>query len=305
MRQVAELIETAFGKGLDRAGRRMLGWMRTLGRAGWLGWLMGYWLLPPASRPRGFVWENQGRIVGNASLLPVEGFSDRWVLANVAVHPDSRREGIARSLILACLDWMEQRKNRILLLQVEHESMPARRLYSSLGFKTLTTRTTWVRLSKRNPPPEPHASEVRGRDPSEWRTQWELAKRLHPEGVIWPYPTVASLFLPRGIGPFRWWDNRRHWLWEHEHRVQASLTARLSREAMIWDLIMLVEPEFWRCAERGLLSHALASPVLRYRTTRVDYPHDVAKHVLKDLGFEPRRTLTWMAKEWDREGRSR
>lgn len=305
MRQVAQLIETAFGKNLDQAGRRMLHWMRMLGRVGWLGWLVGYWLLPPASRPQGFVWERQDRIIGNASLLPVEGFPGRWVLANVAVHPDSRRQGVARALVEACLDWMDRRRHNILLLQVDHESTPARNLYASLGFKTLSTRTTWVRSSGQEPPSDIEAHEVRARSPSEWKKQWELAKRLYPEGVIWPYPTVASLFRPRGIGPVRWWDNRRHWLWEHGHRVQASLTARLSREVMIWDLILLVDPEGWGRVERGLLSQALASPILRYRTTRVDYPLDVAAHVFRELGFRSRRTLTWMALKWDRAARRR
>jgi ribosomal protein S18 acetylase RimI-like enzyme len=300
MRQVATLIETAFGENLDRAGRRMLRWMRTLGRAGWVGWLLGYWLLPPAARPRGFVWERDGRIVGNASLLPVEGYPGRWVLANVAVHPDFRRQGIARSLVQESLEWMERRTHRTLLLQVSHENKGARKLYTDLRFETLITRTVWVRSSREPAPQVPMFKTVRRREPSEWRRQWDLAKRLHPEGVIWPFPTVASLFRPRGPSLWWGWDNRRHWLWEESGRLLGSLTARQSMDVRLWDVILVVEPEAWGRVEVGLLGRALASPLLHRRLARLEYPADVAVDVLRSLGFEPRRTLTWMAQDFDR-----
>lgn len=299
MRQVAALIETAFGENLDRAGRRMLRWMRTFSRAGWLGWLLGYWLLPPAARPRGFVWERDGRIVGNASLLPVEGCPGRWVLANVAVHPDFRRRGIARSLVQESVAWMERRRNRTLLLQVNHGNKGARKLYIELGFETLVARTVWLRSSRAPEPHPPRNSAVRRREPSEWRRQWELAKRLHPEGLIWPFPAVAGLFRPQGLGAWLGWDHRRHWLWEEDGRLMGSLTARLSREIRLWDLILVVEPEAWGRVEADLLAHGLASPLLRSRRVRLEYPFDVAVEVLDGLGFKPKRTLTWMARIFD------
>jgi ribosomal protein S18 acetylase RimI-like enzyme len=299
MRHVATLIETAFGENLDKAGRRMLRWMRTLGRAGWLGWLLGFWMLPPAARPRGFVWERDSRIVGNASLLPVEGYPGRWVLANVAVHPNFRRRGIARSLVQESVAWMERRENRVLLLQVGHDNRGARELYSSLGFETLVTRTVWLRRSRQPEPQAPQNQSIRRREPSEWRRQWELAKRLHPEGVIWPFPTVVGLFRPQGLSAWLGWDDRRHWLWEEDGRLLGSLTARLSREIRLWDLILVVDPDAWGRVEADLLARGLASPLLRNRRTRLAYPFDVAVEDLKGLGFKPKRTLTWMARTFD------
>src|SRR5512134_3714944 len=84
---LADVIESAFADSLDLAGRRMADEMRRYGRLGWLGWLLGRFLLPPAAYPKGYVWIEDGHLVGNASLMPVQGAADRWVLANVAVYP--------------------------------------------------------------------------------------------------------------------------------------------------------------------------------------------------------------------------
>ena len=86
MGQLAALIESAFGRELDLTGRQMVRDMRTFGRLGWVGWMLSRLVLPPAAYPRGYVWEEAGEVIGNASLLRVAGHKRRWVLANVADH---------------------------------------------------------------------------------------------------------------------------------------------------------------------------------------------------------------------------
>ena len=46
---LADLIELAFVDSLDPAGRRMAQEMRRYGRLGWVGWLFGHLMLPPAA----------------------------------------------------------------------------------------------------------------------------------------------------------------------------------------------------------------------------------------------------------------
>src|SRR3972149_2177395 len=74
---LADLLELVFGPDLDSAGRQLVRDMRALGRFGWLGGVLSRLILPPAAAPRGYVWEEAGRIVGNASLLPVAGHAER------------------------------------------------------------------------------------------------------------------------------------------------------------------------------------------------------------------------------------
>ncbi len=139
---VARLVQTAFAGQLDPAGQRMLRDMRWLGKAGWLGWLLGPVILPPGATPDGFVWLESGKVVGNLSLLSVEGDPHRCVIANVAVDPDQRRRGIGRALVQAAIDLSRRRRARNVVLQVDRSNQGARDLYLSLGFDVTSTRTT-------------------------------------------------------------------------------------------------------------------------------------------------------------------
>ena len=95
MRGMADLIEVAFAERLDESGRRMVRSMRAFGKWGWPGWALGHLFLPPAAYPEGYVWIEDERLVGNASLMRADLGSKRWVLINVAVAPGWRRRGIA------------------------------------------------------------------------------------------------------------------------------------------------------------------------------------------------------------------
>lgn len=57
----------------------------------------------------GFVWEENGQIIGNLSLIPsTKGGRRVVVIANVAVHPDHRRRGIAHELTQRALQTLRQ-----------------------------------------------------------------------------------------------------------------------------------------------------------------------------------------------------
>ncbi|MGD8822335.1 MAG: GNAT family N-acetyltransferase, partial [Anaerolineales bacterium] len=197
MAGIADLMAMAFVGNLDSTSRHMIRGMRRLGRLGWLGWLIGKLILPPAAYAPGFVWRADGMVVGNASLMPVDRRASRYVIANVAVHSEYRRKGIARSLVEACLERCRENHARELLLQVERENHAAQVLYASLGFKAITTRTKWVRPNSLGVQLETGGIKVRGRHPLEWRQQYDMAQRLYPEGVWWPYRNRIEYFRPR------------------------------------------------------------------------------------------------------------
>jgi ribosomal protein S18 acetylase RimI-like enzyme len=295
MRSVAELVETVFSGSLDPSGRRMLRWMRGLGRLGWIGWLFNYWFLPTAARPCGFLWEADGRVVGNVNLTKVEGYPGRWALSNVAVHADYRRQGIARTLVKASIDLVRNRGGKVILLQVDRDHPETQVLYASFGFRPLATRTTWVRRGGRVPIAT-KTGPSRRRKREEWKGQWELANRVHPEGLIWPYPTTSSFFRPRGFVEVRGLGGVRHWVWSEGGQLIGSLTARRRLEGGSWRFILIVEPEARGRVEAGLL--ALVLTELRTRGSIVlDYPTGAAEAQFESFGFQPERTLTWMALE--------
>lgn len=298
MAGIAELVEIAFAGSLDPTGRRMVQDMRLFGRAGWPGWLLGRLLLPPAAYPEGFVWVEAGRVVGNASLLPVEGHPRRWVMANVAVHPEYRRRGIARAMALAGVDWARQRRANIVILQVQRDNREALGLYTGLGFRTLCTRATWARQPGAETCPPPAAAPVRRRRPEEWVGQWDLARRLHPEGLVWPFPLEAGVFRPAAFGL----DTTRHWVWEEGGRLLASVTAQPWTARAAWRLVMISEFEARGRVEAGLISRALHD--LPSRTgVSLDYPADSGQAALEACGFRTQHTLTWMAFDLGNEER--
>ena len=96
---VADLIEMCFSNTMDDEGQSYLQQMRRASRDdSFLRWASK--VVDSASLPMtGFVWEENGKIIGNASLVYNRYKGKKLALiANVATHPDFRRRGIGRTL---------------------------------------------------------------------------------------------------------------------------------------------------------------------------------------------------------------
>jgi ribosomal protein S18 acetylase RimI-like enzyme len=293
MASVGRLIETSFAGDLDSVGRQMVREMKAFGRAGWLGWLAGRLFLPPAAFPLGYVWQEEGRLVGNASLLPIGRGFNRWVLANVAVAPDHRRRGIARRMVRACLDLAAHRGVGEVVLQVRSDNEAAISLYRHLGFGVLTTRTEWLRSNGERPAPGP-GFVVRRRREGEWRLQWLQAQRLYPEGLYWPYPLNNAWFRPDGWLAFLSPAPARHWVVANpDGGLAGSISARFSQDSRGWRLALLTAPDQTNLAE-ALVRHALAALQSRGLPARLSYPVGQLDAPLQALGFRAKRTLAWM-----------
>lgn len=292
MGQVADLIEITFRGDLDGTGRRMVREMRMLGRIGWVGWALSRMLLPPAARPLGFVWVEDDCIVGNASLLPVSGHPKRWVMANVSVHPEYRRRGIAREMVGASDELALEAGAESIYLQVERHNKAALTLYRSMGYLPLVTRTTW-RRPRGLPVPDQTSKggAVRLRRASEWIQQWALAEQVSPEGIIWPYPLEPGYFRPSGIGQYFGRQAKMHFVRREAGRLVGSLSIQ---GTVVQRFALLVDPALQGQIEEELLSKALSSVRARRRSILLDYPADVAVETLRSLGFREERALTWM-----------
>jgi ribosomal protein S18 acetylase RimI-like enzyme len=297
MGAIADLIESAFPLDFDPAGRRMVRDMRSYSRAGLLGYWIGRLVLPPTAYPLGFVWEEDGNVVGNASLLRVDGFPHRWVLANVVVRDDHRRRGIGRELTLASIDLAKARKASELFLQVDSTNQGAQILYASMGFHPHTTRSAWVRSPNQPLPASLELGETRERREGDWKTQLELAERIHPEGLVWPYPLTSRLYRHPWLQRFFGMTMIRHWVWEEDYRLMGTLTARSQLENRKIRFILVVDPEMRGVIERPLLCAGLGALHGKQKNILLDYPVGMADQDLRDLGFRTQRTLTWMSKE--------
>lgn len=75
--------------------------------------------------------------VGSQSVL------DEADMMNVAVHPDARRHGLARSLVEALIEQLKDREVRMLTLEVRASNEPAKALYETMGFTQVGRRKNY------------------------------------------------------------------------------------------------------------------------------------------------------------------
>ena len=79
----------------------------------------------------GLVALEDGRLLGYVGMMCV---LDEGQIINVATHPDSRRRGVGRALMIAIEQSAKERGIVFLSLEVRESNAAARSLYSSLGW---------------------------------------------------------------------------------------------------------------------------------------------------------------------------
>jgi len=70
---------------------------------------------------------------------------DEGHIHNVAVSPDFRRRGIARSLVEALIDFSRKQSLSVMLLEVRNANLPAIELYASFGFEVVGRRPNYYK----------------------------------------------------------------------------------------------------------------------------------------------------------------
>ena len=81
--------------------------------------------------------DESGRVAGYLCLWEV---ADEVHITNVAVRPELRRQGVARSLLRTVLDDTRRRRFKIVVLEVRPSNQHAVSLYESFGFRVVGRR---------------------------------------------------------------------------------------------------------------------------------------------------------------------
>ena len=137
---VADLVEICFSDTLDKDGRRYIRQMRAAARNPFAFGLVNR-VSPSLS---GFVWEENGKVVGNLSLMPVVALGKpSFLIANVAVHPEYRQRGIAKVLTEESMAYILKRGVNSVWLQANDKNPIAVHLYRGFGFSEIARRTSW------------------------------------------------------------------------------------------------------------------------------------------------------------------
>lgn len=296
---IADLIEMSFPIEHDRDGQEYIREMRRAARdmrmAGWFSTLAEL----GSQKASGFVWEENGQIVGNLSLIPFRQNGTHFhMIANVAVHPDYRRHGIARALTEQAMHYLRRKKDTFVWLQVRDDNPAAYELYRSVGFKEKITRTTWriqpfmllggEMLSESQ-------VKIRRRKRGDWAAQKRWLRAAYPRLMQWNLPVRFQRFEPgviQGLGNLLDGAFHRHWVIEQEGHLQGVITWQKTRSFA--NNIWLAFPQEVEAAVLGQALFLTLRRVSRKHPLSIDCPKGWCEDVFSELGFKHFRTLIWM-----------
>ncbi|MBN1427464.1 MAG: GNAT family N-acetyltransferase [Anaerolineae bacterium] len=194
--QIAELVEKCFSSGMDAGGRSAIQEMKFIARLWPLTWPLI--ILDRPGLGTGFVWRIGGHVIGNASLYPGGAhpwLGPGWLVANVAVHPDYRRQGIALSLMRAGIEFVREQRGRWIALQVDAANTGAQELYKKLGFTGYETLGIWERtgLHQLVSSADANTWHIRSRRSQDIATETDLIyNRARLGAMNWGHPIERS-----------------------------------------------------------------------------------------------------------------
>lgn len=302
---VSDLLRLAFR---DELGRRDAAWlddMRTLGTLKPLVWLLDHVNAAIGPLLHGFVWFEDGELVGNVTLSRVS--AQTWLISNMAVHPQSRRHGIGRKLMEASVDWVRGRGARRITLEVRDGNTAAQSLYESFGF-AVSRITAGMKLARIGALPHeaatPSGYTLRKAESADDHAIFSLARettstlqqRLEPVRRQ-DYQIILHGALFDGLRRLVGLPVTRWWVVEHDSGVIGAVKLRSS--GYDHRLELMVHPEHRGSVEEPLLVRALRSLSGDRGSVRsnVDATHEAAVAAFRECGFTETRTLARMVLE--------
>jgi ribosomal protein S18 acetylase RimI-like enzyme len=295
IRPAVDLIELSFAQDLDQESRQALNEMRTLaGLLGPLLWLLGKTPSAASALFSGFVWVEEGRIVGNVTVQRPQGKRRGWFISNLAVHPDYRRRGIAERLVSEGLDVVRQKGGKRVSLEVRVNNVAAKKLYEKLGF-------SWADSVSKMTLEQIEGYSVVRVQPTEWEKQFELAQTA--------FTTDAKEITPIELADYRLNPLRRlaatildlfkgqetlQWAAQCEDSFAALLTLRTGSALFAHRLSLMVHPRHRGKVEESLLTTALftlGSYPSRPALARIQPAYEEGLNIFKGYGFVEEQTL--------------
>ena len=231
---VGRLIDVAFADDIAQEGSQFLQDLSILTVLSPAMWALRRISADMRDALDGFVWIEDGAIVGNVTLSRDDTARRVWTITNVAVHPSYRRRGIAETLLQAGLDAVHQRGGGFVVLQVKPANTAACDLYRSMGFRFVDGIVTTRRCGPLAMP-LPLAGQARPVRVDEWPKLYALLK-----GSRAP--------LAERITPLRERDYRR---------------SLLQRVANVMSDVWYQEQRLWLAIEEGEVFLAAARVHLR------------------------------------------
>jgi ribosomal protein S18 acetylase RimI-like enzyme len=297
---VADLIETAFELKGDPEGQAVIRQMRRVARQ----------RTPATIRAlrgssEGFVWVEEGEIVGNLTLMHFHKLSKpRTLIANVAVAPAYQGLGIATALTDYVMRYLQNKPDSEIWLQVRSDNAQAIHIYSKYGFKFEHAIAQWRYSSISNTflgrlaalSPSRLCSRRRIAD---WHQQSAWLNANYPKNTRWYQNVNFPAFSPWAwLNPANWIElpNLQHVAYRPEGHLAGVLT---------WQQTATHADQVWLALPQGANEDESAEILLRYlieqlkpqRDLTLEYPAGRATQGIQNAGFVLGRNLDWMRLE--------
>ncbi len=306
LRQVAELVGRVFADEMDAEGRSALRELQWASRiTPFLGDLWSQLYFQDAVS--GFVWVEEGRVIGNVTFQRDDWSGMRWRISNVAVAPEYRGHGIARVLLRPALTAMTQWGAGWAILQVRVDNQAARRVYQELGFTDVCREGIW-KLNGRPPRPPADLPVTLQRLPAlAWEARHALAKAARSPLAEWLQPLgqegyrmglsrLAGETLGRLTGLYR----VERWGLARAGLLLGAVEARMDEVGGVGSLRFDVHPQARGELEAALVARGLAYlagglPAAITAWHSADHAEGVA--AVEAAGFRAERVLLTMRRE--------
>lgn len=301
LNQVADLIDLCFGYQMDRDGHDYLRYVRNVaaGRKS-VRWIDG--AHERISLPLyGYVWREGSRIVGNVSLSPFQ-WKKRWyyLIANVAVHPDFRRKGIARMLTQQAISHAQFQGVDAVWLHVKEHNEGAIDLYKKLGFVHKAVRNQWRTIDYL------YANRGNGIDSSihviprmrkDWERHLTWFEQAYPIELQWYFglyrDDIAPGFL-RAVERYLLYDQVMHHFSAYAGDELVGVLTHQPVAQKSHNLFLAIpEGPYEDAATANLLQFANRM----YGTDkilRVNYPANRGLEIIPECNFSMQNSLIWM-----------
>lgn len=297
LREIADLIEMCFKGTIDEDGLDYIRYLRKLASDSsylYLGVGRPQHTLAPI---QGFVYEVDGRIVGNLSMIPFHKNGDFvYLIANVAVHPAFRRQRIAFDLTARALKYAREKSAKSTWLQVRDDNPPAIDLYRQMGFVERCRRSTYT-IKSRKKLAEFNGMDfkIRRRKDFEWERQKLLLQEIYPDDIRWNLGLREKRFLPgfwHGLSRIFSGVSISNISIYHGNKLLGL--ASLERTTLYAD-------NLWIVAEENHDEDVIYAAVPYFRASTIskkpqtiNYPVSRGENAFTNLGFGKNHTLIWM-----------
>ncbi len=296
LKEIANLLFVCFSDSMDEDGKRYIEYLRRFSQSP-LFTKMAERNPEKYSLPgEGFVYEDKGKLVGNITLSPMKCQDEMiYLISNVAVLPEHRGKGIAKTLTRTALQYIESKGVKQVWLQVKQENQAAIDLYTQFQFQSFMTRTTWIRKNANLFLHQPRKIFLRKRKKDEWEIQQKLLGRIYPAELTTAYGFEIASIQPRLRNVINDVLRSRittHWACEIDQQI-GFISYDLFPEQSYVNLWVAV-PE---TMEEQFLEVLI--PTVHYRIgkeVRVNYPENEYSTCFREIGMQELNTLLWKRK---------